>query len=88
MKNKIKYEEHILNLDTLYQIILDEKIEYFSRYHREPTYVKIPTWVYVCLTQQCRNIVGFEFHDNIEKLFGFIIIETPTIDNIYEIELL
>ena len=88
MSNKIMYDERILDLDKLYSLILDRKHRYLEDYHRQPIYIKIPTWVYIILRQQCGNIVGYSFDNDIETLFGFRVIETPTIESIYEIELL
>lgn len=86
--SKISYEEHILDLDELYDIILRKKRYYFNEYHKEPVYIKIPMWVDICLTEQCKTIVGFSFEGDIKTLFGFRIIKTPTIESIWEIELL
>lgn len=85
---KIAYEETILDLEELYDIILYRKNLFYEKYQREPIYVVIPIWVHRCLQQESKKIVGFEFVENgINKLFGLRIIETPAKDSIWEIEI-
>ena len=86
---KIAYEENILDLEELYNIILYRKNLFYENYQCEPIYVVIPIWVHRCLQQYSRKIVGFEYIDkkNIEELFGLRIISTPAKDSIWEIEL-
>lgn len=88
---KIAYEENILDLEELYDIILYRKNLFYEKYQLEPIYVVIPNWVHICLQRERRKIVGFEYIENdiekIDKLFGLRIIGTPAKDSIWDIEL-
>ena len=85
---EIAYEGSILDLEELYDIILYRKNLFYEKYQHEPIYAVIPIWVHICLQQQSRKIVGFEsIKNDVDKLFGLRIIETPAKDSIWEIEL-
>lgn len=79
---------HILDMNTLFEIISYKKYVYVELYHKEPQYIKIPFWTYDVLRMEAHKIVGYSIDNNIEKFMGMQIILTPTIESIHEIELL
>lgn len=95
MKNKyisgtVLSESHTLNVDKLTEIVSDLKWQYFTTYHQEPKYIKIPIWVYVLLEQFSRQIIGFSERIEPEKMIpmymGLQICDTISINEIEDIE--
>lgn len=90
MKNYISgvenLEEHRINLDDLMNWVQDLKRNYWLKYHKEPKYIKMPVWLFIALRGNQRQLIGFN-DDKIATYMGFIVCETYSIDQIYQIEL-
>ena len=81
----------VLDTDELYKLIDRKASEFFKLYKCRPKYIKIPEWVYHLIKRSCFDFiarpVGNGFGCKVpDRLFGYIVCETVSIEKIEDIE--
>lgn len=84
-------KRRVLDVNVLYEVIDRQASEFFGRYKCKPKYIKIPEWVYHVLRQGAFGFfarpVGNGFGcKELDRLFGYIVCETVSIEEIEDIE--
>ena len=90
-RDGVEVKTYTLNIDELYKLIDRKACEFYGRYGGRPKYIKIPEWVYNALRGHSEfglafRPVGNGFRNEPETLFGYIVCETVSIEQIEDIE--
>lgn len=75
------------DIKVLLDKTIEEKIfEFIRKYKNRPTYLKIPLWIFEDLKEQYMGLMKIDYISGRFCYEGLYICETPTIENIEEIE--